>query len=142
MRPTSQNIPEVFHRIYEVTRQVRKGEVASYGQIAFVAQVPSARIVGQAMARLPARTTVPWHRIINSQGKLALRKDGGPSTEQRRRLMAEGVNFDGKGRVNFKEVAWPGPSWRWLESKGFDLDDLALRSQTLKRIGPWCRWRL
>ena len=129
--------------IAEVIRQVPPGEVATYGQIAFVLGLGSARIVGRALATLPAGRHVPWHRIINAQGKISDRKDGGDGDlRQRRLLRAEGVGFDARGRVDFKAVAWQGPGWQWLESQGFDLEDLALRSQQLRRRGAWCRWRL
>ena len=130
-------------RIAAVIRQVPAGEVATYGQIAFVLGLGSARIVGRALATLPAGQDLPWHRIINSQGKISDRKDGGGGDlRQRRLLRAEGVHFDSQGRVDFKTVAWQGPGWQWLDSQGFDLEDLALRSQQLRRRGAWCRWRL
>ena len=132
----------LFKRIYAVVRQVPRGQVATYGQIALVAGLPSARIAGHAMAALPAGSKVPWHRVLNSQGRISLRKEGGSDREQRRRLQAEGVHFDGKGRVDFGEVGWEGPRWSWLEKNGFDIEELALRSQQKRRTGAWRRWRL
>ena len=130
-------------RIPAVIRQVPAGEVATYGQIAFVLGLGSARIVGRALASLPASEDIPWHRIINAQGKISDRKDGGDGDlRQRRLLRAEGVRFDSHGRVDFKTVAWRGPGWKWLESQGFDVEELALRSQQLRRRGAWCRWKL
>lgn len=130
-------------RILEVIRQVPSGEVATYGQIAFVLGLGSARIVGRALALLPASKDVPWHRVINSQGRISDRKGGGDGDlRQKRLLRAEGVVFDAQGRVDFKAVAWRGPGWHWLESQGFDLEDLALRSQQLRRRGAWSRWQL
>jgi methylated-DNA-protein-cysteine methyltransferase-like protein len=64
-------------------------------------------MVGGAMAACPA--DVPWQRVINSQGKVSLRKGGG-GEEQRRLLEAEGVLFDEKERVDLSEFAWEGPS--------------------------------
>lgn len=132
----------LYDRIYAVARQIPKGQVATYGQIALVADVPSARMVGRAMAILPAKTKVPWHRVLNSQGRISARGEGGGEAEQQRRLRAEGVLFDGKGRVDFAEVGWTGPSWGWLEREGYDLEMLALKSQRQRRTGPWRRWAL
>ncbi len=130
-------------RIAEVICQVPPGEVATYGQIAFVLGLGSARIVGRALAKLPDGRDVPWHRIINAQGKISDRKGGGDGDlRQRRLLRAEGISFDALGRVDFGKVAWQGPGWHWLESQGFDVEDLALRSQQIRRRGAWCRWRL
>ncbi len=127
-------------RIQDLTKQIPKGRVATYGQLSFLAGAASARIAGHAMARLPNRSDVPWHRVVNSQGKLAPRKEGGPSAEQARRLRAEGVFLDKLGRVDFKSVAWAGPPWQWLDAQGYDLEDLALRSQGIKRSGAWVNW--
>lgn len=132
----------LFDRIYQVVREIPAGQVATYGQVALVVGAPTPRVVGFAMAGLPDESLVPWHRVINSQGKLALRKEGGAeSPEQRRRLTAEGVFFDRHGRVDFEQVAWPGPDWQWLEESGFDLETLILRSAQRKRSGAWCHWR-
>ena len=81
---------ELEERIYQVTRQIPAGQVATYGQVALVAGVNSARLVGRAMATLPAGSDVPWHRVINSQGKISIRRHGGPDPAQKRRLRAEG----------------------------------------------------
>ena len=133
---------DLYAKIYAVTRQIPPGEVASYGQVALVAGANSARIVGNAMSNLPNGSKVPWHRVLNSQGKISDRGEGGSDREQQRRLAKEGVYLDGKGRVDFKEVAWSGPPWDWLEENGFDIDLLALKSQGIPRRGSWVRWRL
>ena len=129
-----------YARIYDVVRQIPAGEAASYGQVALVAGVGSARIVGRALAELPDGTGVPWHRVLNSQGRISPRKGGGPDPEQRRLLQAEGVYLDRHGRVDFASVAWTGPAWAWLEAEGYDLEELVLRSRQVRRQGPWCRW--
>ena len=129
-------------RIHDVTRQVPAGRVATYGQIALVAGANSARRVGRAMAMLPAGSDVPWHRVINSQGKISVRRDGGPDPEQKRRLRREGVWLDRLGRVDLPAVAWPGPSWQWLEANGYDIEGVILRSQRKARQGAWVNWVL
>jgi len=50
---------------------------------------------------------VPWHRVINSQGKISIR--GGGENIQRKLLEAEGVEFDSRDRVNLKIFSWSGP---------------------------------
>ena len=129
-----------YARIYDVVRQVPAGEVATYGQVALVAAVASARLVGRALAELPDGSGVPWHRVLNSQGRISPRKGGGPDPEQRRLLQAEGVYLDRHGRVDFSAVAWGGPAWAWLDAEGYDLEDLVMRSGQIRRQGPWCRW--
>ena len=133
---------ELEARIHQVTRQIPAGQVATYGQIGLVAGANSARRVGRAMSMLPAGSDVPWHRVINSQGKIAIRRDGGPNPEQTRRLRDEGVRLDRQGRVDLQAVAWPGPSLQWLEANGYDIEDLILRSQRKGRKGAWVNWKL
>jgi methylated-DNA-protein-cysteine methyltransferase-like protein len=136
----------ICQRIYAVVAQVPMGEVATYGQVALVAGAPSARMVGHAMAALADGAAVPWHRIVNSQGRISMRGPdgalGGGEAEQRRRLHREGVFLDKSGRVDFARVGWTGPSLAWLAANGFDAEALAFASQRKPRTGAWRRWRL
>ncbi len=132
---------DAFERIYRIVRQIPPGRVATYGQVALIAGAATPRVVGFALAAVPPDSGVPWQRVINSEGRISLRKEGGESPEQARLLRAEGVIFDRLGRVDFGEVAWPGPSWRWLEENGFDIEAITLRSAGRRREGAWRRWR-
>ena len=52
-------------------------------------------------------TGVPWHRVINAQGKLSLERAGSSSgTTQRLRLAREGVTVDAAGRVSLARFGW------------------------------------
>jgi methylated-DNA-protein-cysteine methyltransferase related protein len=94
-------------KILTVVRRIPRGRVATYGQIAQLAGLPrQARLVGYALAALPAATAVPWHRVINAKGEVSLRRNGsGASVEQRLRLEREGVRFDG-ARVSLERHGW------------------------------------
>ncbi len=109
-----------YLRIVTVARQIPRGRVATYGQIAAIVGDVTPRMVGYAMAALPPGSDVPWHRVINAQGQISLRADGGGAAEQRARLEAEGVRFDADNRVELRRVQWPGPSMEWLLENGFD----------------------
>lgn len=100
-----QNVP-LYQRIYAVVRHIPPGQVATYGQVAKIVGGCTARGVGYAMAALPCDTDVPWHRVINGQGRISLRTSGDGSIEQRQLLEAEGVHFDRQGRVDFNEAGW------------------------------------
>ena len=55
--------------VYQIVRQIPKGKVATYGQIAMLAGSPRAsRIVGAAMFRAPAG--LPCHRVLYRDGTL------------------------------------------------------------------------
>jgi len=97
----------LFPRIYAVTRQVPRGKVTTYGDVArLVGEGCDARLVGYAMANCP--DDVPWQRVINSEGKISLRGGDG-AAKQRLRLEAEGIMFDQRGRVDLKTYRWAGP---------------------------------
>ena len=94
--------------IFAVIRRIPRGHVASYGQIARLAGLPGrARLVGRALAETPAEAgPLPWHRVINAQGRISL--TGAPGREQRKRLRAEGIVVRGD-RIDLRRHAWtPG----------------------------------
>lgn len=94
----------VFQRIYVITRKIPRGRVATYGQIARALGVPSgARTVGWAMHDCP--DDVPWHRVVNAQGKISARPTLGFHT-QHARLKAEGVRFNREGKIDLKKFGW------------------------------------
>ena len=62
---------EFTRRIYEVVKQIPKGCVASYGQVAQLAGNPrGARGVGFALHRNPEPGVIPCHRVVGSHGSL------------------------------------------------------------------------
>jgi methylated-DNA-protein-cysteine methyltransferase-like protein len=99
----------VREKIYRVVALVPRGQVATYGQIAKIVGC-SPREVGYAMAALPSESTVPWQRIINRHGRISVRSDGQPDTEQRRQLQQEGIFFDTEGVIDLSNYCWRGPS--------------------------------
>ncbi len=100
-----------YERIYAVVRRIPRGRVATYGQVAALAGLPrQARLVGYALHALPERSGLPWHRVINAQGRISLgRGQPGGDLSQRFRLEAEGVRLDPRGRVPLERVGWRPP---------------------------------
>jgi len=93
-----------FSRVYALVRQVPRGRVVTYGQIARALGAPgAARTVGWAMRGSPA--SVPWHRVVNARGEISLRPTTGYH-EQRARLKAEGVRFDRAGKIDLEKYGW------------------------------------
>ena len=90
-RRTSDN----YRRIYAVVARIPRGRVANYGQIAALAGLPrQARLVGYALRVLPPNSDVPWHRVVNAQGKVSPRGDAlGHEDLQAVLLRREGVRF-------------------------------------------------
>jgi len=94
-----------YRRIYRATKRIPKGRVATYGQIAELAGLGGhARQVGYALHALPEDSEVPWHRVINAQGRISLGDIVGAI--QRQLLEAEGVTFGATGRVDLKRYRW------------------------------------
>jgi methylated-DNA-protein-cysteine methyltransferase-like protein len=98
----------LYQRIYDVVRQIPRGKVATYGQIARITGGCTARMVGFSMAALPEDTDVPWQRVINSMGKISPHGFGFGSALQRQLLEEEGVLFDAEDRVDFIPFGWLG----------------------------------
>jgi methylated-DNA-protein-cysteine methyltransferase-like protein len=75
-----------FERIVAaVVRSLRRGEVATYGEVAAEAGYPgAARAVGNVLAR---RDDLPWWRVTAANGRLV----PGHEPEHARRLRGEGV---------------------------------------------------
>jgi methylated-DNA-protein-cysteine methyltransferase-like protein len=103
-----------YQQVWALVRQIPRGKVATYGQIALMLPPPtsvdfesykafSPRWVGGAMATCP--DDVPWQRVINSQGKISER----PGAERQRQLLEEeGIEFV-KNKVDLKKYGWKGP---------------------------------
>lgn len=99
---------ETWQLIYAVVAQVPKGRVATYGQIAELAGLPRrARLVGYALNALAASNRLPWHRIVNAQGRISARGDGGIAAQiQRQRLERDGVSFDKHNTIPLARYRW------------------------------------
>ena len=96
-------------RVYAVVRQIPRGRVASYGQIAALAAIPrGARAVGRAMALCPDGNNVPCHRVVDRQGNTEEAFDLFHRGTQRMMLAAEGVRFLPDGKVDMASCAWDG----------------------------------
>lgn len=95
----------IFERVHEVVAKVPPGKVVTYGQIARSMGMPhGARTVGWAMRSCPDE--VPWHRVVNSQGRVSERgRDLGVSL-QRTMLEEEGVVFSDSGRIDLTISGW------------------------------------
>jgi len=94
-------------RIFAVVKRIPRGAVATYGDVARIAGLPGqARLVGYALHTLKSGTRVPWHRVINAQGRISLGDRSGGATTQRLRLISEGVIVGGNGRIALGQFRW------------------------------------
>lgn len=81
-------------RVYEVVKNIPRGRVATYGQVAALAGSPrNARFVGFALHANPEPGTIPCHRVVFRDGSLAPGFAFGGPDAQRSLLEDEGVSF-------------------------------------------------
>ena len=93
--PGEQSQEERFRRIWEVVEGIPQGCVLNYGEVARLAGLPGrARLVGRALARAPKKRALPWHRVVNAQGKISFAADSSRGRKQRQLLEAEGIAFE------------------------------------------------
>ncbi len=96
-----------YARFYQVVSRIPRGRVATYGQVASLADLSGcARQVGYALHALGADSDVPWQRVVNARGEISLRRERGIEPIQRQLLEAEGVDFDRRGRLDLSRVKW------------------------------------
>jgi len=92
-------------RVYAIVRQIPRGMVMTYGQIAIIlGEGYTARTVGYVMHG--AGEDVPWQRVINSQGKCSTGRLTIPMNLQQELLEADGVVFNEKGKCDLKKYQW------------------------------------
>ena len=94
------NSREYQERVYEIVRQIPRGRVMTYGQIAAIlGEGYTPRTVVYVMHAADSEG-VPWQRVINSQGKCSTGRLTIPVDLQQDMLEQEGVKFDAKGRCD------------------------------------------
>ena len=94
-----------------MVEQIPHGRLATYGQIAeLIGAWGCARQVGWALRRLPLPSAVPWHRVVNARGCIAMTASReGSDWMQRELLIAEGIPVDEAGRLPLSRYRWlPG----------------------------------
>ena len=97
-----------YRNVWKVVSEIPSGHVLTYGEVARLAGLPrAARRVSQALRRAPRDMELPWHRVINSQGKISIPEDSSAWKMQKDRLEKEGVVFL-NGKVNLDQFGYRG----------------------------------
>ncbi|HEX7990299.1 MAG TPA: MGMT family protein [Stenotrophomonas sp.] len=85
-------------RILEAIRTIPRGQVMGYGEVAAKAGLPGrARLVARLLGS-NGDPELPWHRVLRSDGRIAMPEGSRGWREQSQRLRAEGVVVE-NGRV-------------------------------------------
>ncbi len=97
---------EFTEAVIALLKKIPKGKVATYGQIATLAGSPrAARQVVRILHSSSKKHNLPWHRVINSQGKISLLPNQGFEI-QKALLIKEKVKFSLSGTINLKKFLW------------------------------------
>lgn len=104
------SIKPQYAQIWQTVQLIPKGKVACYGQIADLAGLPGrARLVGKALGKVPEcgwqGKTVPWYRVINSQGKISFAVASDYFEKQKLLLQEEQIVVIGS-RIKLANFQW------------------------------------
>ena len=95
-----------YERIYDVVKQIPRGKVATYGQIAALAGNPRwARVVGYALHVNPDPDNIPCYRVVNREVRLSDAFAFGGVNQQKLLLEADGIEVD-NNHVNLSRYQW------------------------------------
>ena len=106
-KPSINSSKELAEQILAVVALIPYGKVASYGQVARLAGLPKhARLVGKVLGNMDDRSTLPWYRVVNSQGKIrtTIFTEHGQNL-QAQLLLTEGVMVK-NDKIDLKTYAW------------------------------------
>ncbi|WP_159880304.1 MGMT family protein [Aquitalea denitrificans] len=97
--------------VLALVRQIPPGRVSSYGVLAAAAGFPRhARHVGKLLGSLPDGHGLPWHRVVNSAGRLS-RPGSEQADWQRVLLEQEGIEFSDSGGISLFRYGWPDSAY-------------------------------
>ena len=95
-----------FEKIYEVVKNIPKGKVATYGQVAMLSGNPRwSRVVGYALHVNPQPGVIPCHRVVNRFGETSKAFAFGGEDIQRKLLEEEGIVFGKDGKIDLTKYA-------------------------------------
>ena len=109
MDSESGDVRNLQGRIYQLMSELPAGKVTTYGDLAALAGSPrAARVVGGIAHTGPLE--LPWHRLVNAQGGLAIGFPGGQEV-QKQLLEQDGIECDEQWHIKeFGERRWR-PEW-------------------------------
>lgn len=93
---------QLIYLVLSIVEEIPKGKVATYGQIANLANHPkNARLVGKILSMSEYFGKYPCHRVVNHAGRIAPH-----FLEQKQLLESEGVMFRDAIHVDLKNYKW------------------------------------
>jgi len=98
---------EFTKKVIRLIQAIPEGRVATYGQIAELAGKPQAsRGVSWILHSCSTAYKLPWHRVLNAQGKISFEVGTHNYRQQKKRLENEGVEFNLQGQLSLSKFQW------------------------------------
>src|SRR3989339_2156617 len=93
----------------DIIKHIPEGRVLTYGRVASLAGQPGgARQVSRILHSMSRKYELPWHRVINSEGRISLGPSQGREL-QKALLESEGIEFSENGGLDLEIYMWQGP---------------------------------
>ncbi|MDY0394373.1 MGMT family protein [Virgibacillus halophilus] len=93
-------------RTIYIIQNIPAGKVMTYGQIAALAGSPrAARQVVRILHTMSDKYGLPWHRVVNKQGRIVLRDDE-MAWLQRELLENEEIEVSFQGELDLSRYRW------------------------------------
>jgi methylated-DNA-protein-cysteine methyltransferase-like protein len=100
-------ISEFTKKVMQQIHRIPKGKVATYKQIATLAGKPQgSRGVSWILHSCSTTYKLPWHRVLNSQGRISFDRKSSNFRQQKKRLEAEGVSITADGELDLTRFQW------------------------------------
>lgn len=94
-------------KVIETILKIPSGNVATYKQIAELAGKPQgSRGVSWILHSCSTTYKLPWHRVLNSQGRISFEVGSRNYREQKKKLEKEGVEFSADGKLDLRKFQW------------------------------------
>jgi len=92
--------------VKDLIKKIPEGKVCTYGILAASAgNSQAARQVARVLHTCSEKEGLPWHRVVNRNGKISLKPYEGYEI-QKQLLKAEGIVFDPDDAIHFDSFLW------------------------------------
>lgn len=92
-------------RVIDLIRQIPRGKVSTYGNIAKLAgNNRASRQISRILNSSSQKYDLPWHRVINSQGKISLKL--GDGFEMQKAMLESEEIVVTKDRIDLSKYLW------------------------------------
>jgi methylated-DNA-protein-cysteine methyltransferase related protein len=96
-----------FQSVIQWILKIPTGKVATYKQIAMLSgKEHGSRGVAWILHSSSTKYKLPWHRVLNSKGRISFDRTTYNFKEQKRRLKSEGVDIDLDGQLKLEKFQW------------------------------------